>query len=83
MRSPFQFSKTTVSMRFAELKPADLGIDNAPKSRRDEIVATEWQVIYAKDGRETVHLAFQTEQEADAAMDNIKAEADSMSAWNS
>lgn len=82
MRSPFQFNKTLVSMRFAELKPADLGIYNAPKSRKDEIVSTEWQVIYTKDGCETIHMAFPTEQEADVAMDEIKANADALNNWN-
>lgn len=76
MREAFKFSKTTVSMRLAELKPADIGIHNAPKNRKDETVATQWQIIYSNDGKESVHTAFETESEADAAMDDIKSQAD-------
>lgn len=72
MRSPFQLSKTTVSMRRAELTAADLGIAG-PKT--DKVVAVEWQIIYTKDGRDSIHLVRATEAEADADMDAIKVEA--------
>lgn len=72
MRTPFQFGKTTVSMRRAELTAADLGIAG-PKS--DKVVAIEWQVIYTKDGRDSIHLVRATEAEADADMDAIKSAA--------
>lgn len=76
MRNPFQFSKTTVSMRRAELTDKDLEI---PGPKTGKVVAVEWQVVYTNDGRESIHLARATEAEADADMDAIKAESD---AWD-
>lgn len=77
MRTSFQLSETTVSMRRVELTAADLGIAG-PKA--SNVVAVEWQVIYSKDGRDSIHLARATEVEADADMDAIKAEAGAFSA---
>lgn len=73
MREALRLGKTTVSMRCVELTDADLEIPG-PKTGR--VVATQWQVIYSKNGKESIHLAFKTEAEADAAMDGIKAVAD-------
>lgn len=78
MREAFQSSKTTVSMRRAELTDIDLGIPG-PKTGR--VVSVEWQVIYTKGGKDHVHLAFQSEEEADASMDRIKAEAEAYAEW--
>lgn len=75
MRTTFQFSKTTVSMRRVELTDIDLGI---PGPKTGKVVGVEWQVIYTKDGRDSIHLVRATEADADADMDAIKAEAD---AW--
>lgn len=72
MRESFQLSKTNVSMRRVELTDVDLDI---PGPKTGKVVAVEWQVIYTKGGKETVHRAFNTEAEADASMDRIKAEA--------
>jgi len=75
MRTPFQFSKTTVSMRCAELTDIDIG---NPGQKNGKVVGVEWQVVYTKDGGENIHLARATEAEADADMDAIKAEADAL-----
>lgn len=63
MKNAFQFGKTNVSMR-----EHDFG---------HGVVA--WQVIYTKNGVDSVHLQFDTETECDAAMDTVQAEA---IAWN-
>lgn len=64
MRATFQSSKTTVSMQKADI------------TARGEVIGSEWQVIYAKGGQSHVHMAFATEDEADACMDLIKANAE-------
>ena len=76
MRNSFQHSETTVTMRRNELTAADLGIAG-PKSGK--VVAVEWQVVYTKDGRDTVHLVRATEADADADLDAIKADAEATS----
>jgi len=76
MRTQFQFNKTTVSMARHEVTAGEI-VGAGPKSGR--VIGEEWRIIYAKDGRESVHLAFLSEQAADAAMDAIKAETDACS----
>ncbi|WP_288074303.1 hypothetical protein [Pseudomonas sp.] len=71
MRPSFKASKTTISMRFVELTDVDLEI---PGPKTGGVVATEWQIIYTKDGRDSIHLIRETEEEADAAMDALKEE---------
>lgn len=80
MRAPFKFSKTTVSMHFAEVTDRDL---NIPGPKTDAVVATEWRIIYTRpDGSQKIHLVYETEVEADEAMDNIKAQADALAQDN-